>query len=135
MRIFLGFFAEGALVVDAGLKFCLSNIIGVNIFDPRTMESVISPSPKRVNEGNEGGLPIKFLEGKPIGKEAVKVGGDVLAWSLRLAKVIVGGRNGVCAACSVGREDREVGLSSDIRVVGRDACEHVEISFFNIAVC
>ena len=70
------------------------------------MECVISPSPKRVNEGNEGGLSIKFLEGKPSGKEAVELGGNVLARALRLAKIIIGGRNGVSAACSIGRENR-----------------------------
>ncbi len=67
-EFFLGFFAEGALVVDEGLKFCLGNIFCVNIFDSRAVECVISPNPKRVDQGNEGGISIKFLEGKPSGK-------------------------------------------------------------------
>ncbi len=58
---FLGLHAEGALVVDEGLKFCLINILCVNIFDPRAAECIISPSPKRVNQGNEGGLFVKIL--------------------------------------------------------------------------
>ncbi len=65
---FLGFFVEGALVVDEGLKFCLCDIFFVNIFDPRAVECVISPSPKRVDQGNEGGLSIKFLDCNPSGK-------------------------------------------------------------------
>jgi hypothetical protein len=131
--LLLGLFAEGALVVDEGLKFCLSNIIGVNIFDPRTMESVISPSPKRVNEGNESGLPIEFFKCKSSGEEAMVVGRDVFARTLRVSKIIIGGRDGVGAAGPIGREDREVCLSADILLLGRDASKHIEVSFLYIA--
>ncbi len=34
---FLGFLLEGALVVDEGLKFCLSNMFRVNVLNPRAV--------------------------------------------------------------------------------------------------
>jgi hypothetical protein len=77
--LFLSLLAEGALVVDESLKFCLSNIFGIDILDPRTMKCVISPGTKRVNEGKECGLPIELFKGKPGSKEAMVVGRDVLA--------------------------------------------------------
>ena len=61
----LGLLAEGALVVDKGLKFSLGNVFGVDILDPRTVECITNPNPKRVIKGNEGGIPIKLLEFKP----------------------------------------------------------------------
>ena len=60
--LLLGLLAEGALVVDESLKFSLRNIVGIDILDLRTVEGIISPSPKRVNKGNECGLPIKLLK-------------------------------------------------------------------------
>ncbi len=100
---FLGLLAEGALVVDEGLKLSLCDVVGVNIFDPRTAKCIISPSPKLVNKGNEDGLPIKLLECKPGSKETMIVGCDVPGRSLRFAKVGIGSRDGVRAAGPIGR--------------------------------
>ena len=99
---FLALFAEGALVVDEGLKFSLCYVVGVNILDPRTVEGIISPSPKRIDKGDEGGLPIELLERKPGSKEAMIVGRDVFGRTLRFAKVVVGGRDGIGAAGPIG---------------------------------
>jgi hypothetical protein len=49
----------------------LRDIIGIDIFNPRTVECIISPSPKRANQGNKGGLPIKLLECMSSGTETV----------------------------------------------------------------
>ncbi len=72
-NLFLGFLAESALVVDEGLQFSLCDIVCIDIFYPRTVEKVISPSPKRVNDGNKGWLSIKLPDGKASGKESVKI--------------------------------------------------------------
>ena len=109
---FLGFLAKSAFVVDECLKFSLSNIFCVDIFDPRTVECIISSSPKRANQGKKGGLSIKLLECKPSGKESMVVGRNIFARASELAKVIIGGRNGVyvldngsitATTCSMGR--------------------------------
>ena len=52
----LGLLAEDALVVNEGLQFSLYDIVGVDILDPRTVECIISPNPKRVNKGNESSV-------------------------------------------------------------------------------
>ncbi len=100
--LLLGLLAEGALVVDESFKFSWRNIFGIDILDPRTMEGIISPSPKRVNKGNECGLPIKLLKCKPCSKEAIVVGRDVFTRALRFAEVIIGSRDGVGAAGPIG---------------------------------
>jgi hypothetical protein len=131
--LLLGFLAESALVVDEGLELGLGYVVRVNIFYPRTVERVISPSPKRVNEGNKGGLSIKLLEGKSSSKESVIVGGNIFGRSLRFAEIIIGGRDGIRAAGPIGREYGEVGLSANVRIFGRNAREHVEISLLDVA--
>ena len=85
------------------MKFSLCDIAGVDILYPRTVECIISPSPKRVNKGNTSGLPIKLLECKPGSKETMILGCDVLGRSLRFAKVAIDGRDGVRAAGPIGR--------------------------------
>ncbi len=77
------------------MKFSLCYFVGANILDPRAVECIISPGPKRMDRGNEGGLPIKLLDRKPGSKEAMIVGRDVIGRSLRLAKVVIGGRDGI----------------------------------------
>jgi hypothetical protein len=84
------------------LKFSLCDVVGVNILDPRAVECIVSPSPKRIDKGNEGGLPIKLLERKPGSKEAMIVGRDVFGRSLWFAKVVIGGRDGIGAAGPIG---------------------------------
>ena len=49
--------AEKALVVDESLEFSLRDIIGIDIFNPRTVECIIRPSPKRINQGNQRWVP------------------------------------------------------------------------------
>jgi hypothetical protein len=52
---------------------------------------------------------------------------------LRLTKIIVGGRDGVGAAGPIGREDREISQSANVRLLGRDASKHIKVSFLHIA--
>jgi hypothetical protein len=111
----------------------LSDVVRVDIFDPRTVKCIISTSPKRVNPGNESEIHVELIEGKMSGKELMIEGGNVLGRALWLAKVVIGGRNGVRAACPICSKDREVGLSADVRVFGRDARKHVKVSFLDVS--
>jgi hypothetical protein len=111
----------------------LSDVVRVDVFNPRTVDCVISPSPKRINQGNERGLPIELLEGETCGKKTMIIGRYVLGRALRLAEVIVGGRDGVCSASPICSQNRKVGLSANVRVFGRNAREHVEISFLDVS--
>jgi hypothetical protein len=52
---------------------------------------------------------------------------------LGLAKVIIGGRNGVRAAGPISCKYRGVGLSADVEVFGRNARKHVEVSFLDVS--
>ena len=111
----------------------MSSIFRVDIFDPRTAGCIISLSPKRVNQGIEGGLPIKLLEGKASGEESMVVGGNVIGRALGLEKVVIGGRNGVRAAGPISCRSRDVSLSADVWVFGRNARKIVEVSFLDVS--